>query len=102
MKQEQNPNGINQITSDKKPLTISELAKRHLFDPNHSTTDEEMRNAQLELTGSVGEDKSLYEIDNTTLIPPTEFETKAARESEDDDDNDSGTGRIPNPYDVLG
>ncbi len=37
--------------------TVSELVRRHLRDPNHSTTEEELRNAMLE----TGEPKIIHE-----------------------------------------
>ncbi len=40
----------NSITLPKKE-TIRELAKRHLSDPNHTTTDEEIRNAAVVVDG---------------------------------------------------
>lgn len=85
----------------KKPLTITELAKLHSSDPTHHTTDEELRNATLELTGNVTVDEeSLFEIDNTTVIPPMDFEKEDKTEKKDDSDDTKD--RVPNPYDVLG
>lgn len=82
-----------------KSETISELAHRHLRDENHSTTDEELRNATVELTDSAeDQDKSLYEVDNTTVIPSSVdngLSTDADAKSGDGDDD------VPNPYKVL-
>jgi hypothetical protein len=81
--------------------TISELAHRHLRNENHSTTDEELRNATVELTDSAEvNDTSLYEVDNTTVVPSEtndELNTDVDVKSEDGDDDDD----IPNPYSVL-
>ena len=43
-------NGSETIRPDKvKCETIKELARRHLWDPGHITTDEELKNAILEI-----------------------------------------------------
>ncbi len=42
--------GINQGGQGE---TIRQLARRHLIDQNHTTTDEELKNAILELTNYV-------------------------------------------------
>ncbi len=83
----------------KKPMTISELAKLHLTDQSHTTTDAELRDATLELTESVEVDEeNLYEVDNETVIPAMDFE-KSDEEKRDDDEEDRYAA--PNPYDVL-
>jgi hypothetical protein len=83
-----------------KQETISELARRHMNNEHHTTTDEELKNAQLELTESVEIDnENLTEVDNTTVIPPLPFESNA---KDDADDNDDLDRPIPNPYNVLG
>ena len=94
-------NAVGNATSEeKKPLTISELARLHLTDPNHTTTDEEMRNATLELTENVEVDEeNLYEVDNTTVIPAMSIETSEEENEEGRHDKDEASA--PNPYDVL-
>ncbi len=82
--------------------TISELAHRHLRDENHSTSDEELRNATVELTDDSAEanDTSLYEADNTPVTASEtgdELSAGSDVKSEDGDDDDD----IPNPYSVL-
>lgn len=43
--------------------TISELAQRHIKDRNHTTTDEELRNAKIELSNIASiNTKNLYTI----------------------------------------
>ena len=85
---------------EKKELgeTISELAHRHLQDPNHKTTDEELRNARIELsTPPPTDDENLFEVDNSTVLPHLPGE-------DDQDDNKKESdheGRSPNPYDLL-
>ena len=39
------------VISDQEPgETISELVRRHILDKNHTTSDEELRNAKIELS----------------------------------------------------
>jgi hypothetical protein len=83
--------------------TISELADRHLKDENHTTTDEEIRNAKLEIdetTPDVNGLEKLAEVDNTTIIPPLPGEED--KDKKDKKDDNPGTPHVPNPYDVLG
>jgi G3E family GTPase len=41
--------------------TIAELVRRHIMDKNHTTTDEELRNAQIEFSDIVSlNTKDLY------------------------------------------
>lgn len=81
-----------------KQETIKELADRHLADPSHKTSDEELRNARIVLDESTHvEDESLYEIDNTTLIPPLPFE----KPDEEAEQHIKDEVTPPNPYDVL-
>lgn len=83
-----------------KEETITELAHRHMTDPEHTTTDEELRNAKLEYSDADGVDaetEALFEEDNTTVIPPIPGEEKLT----DNKDNDK-EGDVPNPYEVLG
>lgn len=106
MEQENNKHE-GQEGESKRPLTISELAKRHLADPDHTTTDEEMKNATIELTESVQVDPgNLTEVDNTTVIPPFDFEKdpgeKTREEVKDDEKEKQHKDSPPNPYDVLG
>jgi hypothetical protein len=79
--------------------TISELAHRHLRDEKHTTTDEELRNATVELTDSVEQqDTSLFDVDNTTVIPSATNDDLSTKE---DFKSDDGDGNVPNPYSVL-
>jgi hypothetical protein len=85
--------------------TISELAHRHLNDRNHTTTDEEFRNATLELPDHIKDvpGEELFEVDNTTIIPPLPGEESGGEESiENDKDKEGNNNTVPNPYDVLG
>lgn len=48
--------------------TITQLAQRHLKDKSHTTTDEELRNAKIELSNIIGEKKiHLYTIESITI-----------------------------------
>ncbi len=95
-----------------KTETITELAHRYLKDETHTTSDEELRNAKLELTGNVEEDlENLYEVDHTPVIPSTsdnaeqnsfnkdKEDDKKDKEDKEDDEDEKGT--LPNPYTVL-
>ena len=72
--------------------TISELARKHLTNEHHTTSDEELKNAKLELTGN-GEapDETVTEADNIAIYP-----------GRNDDNKEGGESSAPNPYDVLG
>ncbi|MEJ7676331.1 MAG: hypothetical protein WKG06_00310 [Segetibacter sp.] len=48
--------------------TITQLAHRHLKDKSHTTTDAELRNAKIELSNVVRENKTnLYRIKSFTI-----------------------------------
>ena len=83
--------------------TISELARRHMQDENHTTSDEELKNAEFEVTDNVTVEDSLYEVDNTTIFPAMDSE-KEENDNTDDEKNDEDDDRtsFPNPYSVLG
>lgn len=50
-------------------LTIRQLAQRHLWDQSHTTTDEELKNAMLELTNYLyPNDEDLFRSDNQPSI----------------------------------
>ncbi len=101
MENEKDKPGVNSGNGRKE--TISELADRHLHDQNHTTTDEELRNATVEDDTTVPNlEGSLHEVDNTTVIPPLpgEAEDDNVNESDNEDKKDKYTP--PNPYDVLG
>lgn len=67
--------------------TISELAHRHLLDPNHETTDEELRTVRIEFVdGKIDEKKRLDK----------EEELRGERSDESSKDDD-----IVTSYDVL-
>ncbi len=105
MLNEKDPSSKKPVKKKGKGETISELAHRHLRDQNHTTSDEELRNATVELSDDADRPEgNLYEIDNTTVLPS---------EANDDDDNindtrdnerknkDDNDDNIPNPYKVL-
>ena len=51
--------------------TIRELANRHLKDPNHTTTDEEIRNAKVVIDEMVEMDEDverMFRVDNSTVL----------------------------------
>jgi len=98
----------NPQKNDNKSETITELAHRHLTDEDHTTTDEELRNAKLELTENVKEDpQNLFEVDNTPVIAPShdeieiEEENKTKDEDKEDDEDENEKGDLPNPYNIL-
>ncbi len=96
----------NSDKKDSKSETITELAHRHLTDEDHTTTDEELRNAELELTGNVKEDtQNLFEVDNTPVTAPSQDEIKNEKENkakdEDKEDDEDEKGDLPNPYTIL-
>lgn len=100
MQNEQTSLSDNATPKKGKSETISELAHRHLRDENHTTTDEELRNATVELTDDERtQDNSLYEVDHTTVTSSStedELNTDADIKSGDDANN-----KVPNPYSVL-
>jgi ribosome biogenesis SPOUT family RNA methylase Rps3 len=61
----------NSNTRVPKKETIRELASRHLKDPNHTTTDEEIRNAKVVIDGTdLEDDEMLFETNSTTVPNP--------------------------------
>lgn len=72
-----------------KSMTISELARRHLYDPTHVITDEDLKNARVELTTLHEETSS----DTTTDEGEGEKKEHVVPEKT--------PGTPPNPYDVL-
>lgn len=95
----------NDKQNNSKSETIRELAHRHLLNQNHTTTDEELRNARIELSDrfdtSVEDLNKLSDADNDTVLPAIPFEKNI------ENDNAGVLGLknekepIPNPYDVL-
>jgi hypothetical protein len=49
MDNQENTNSENLTSKSVKMETIRQLAKRHMMDQNHTTTDEELKNAVLDL-----------------------------------------------------
>lgn len=85
--------------SSSKKKTISELAEFHLKNQNHITTDDEIRNAEVEVTGITPDlEGNLSEVNSTTVIPALPGETTTEK-SEKEDEKDKPH---PNAYDVLG
>jgi hypothetical protein len=66
-------------------LTPEELIKKHIQDPNHIITDDEIKNAKV---GEAADDEKT--VDEETTRRKEEIEN----ESPEDD--------LPNPYNVLG
>ena len=95
---ELNPaNSNNNSALENQPETIKELANKHMNDRNHIVTDDEIRNATVELTDT--DTTSTEDLINTrseTLIPPI------AGEPGIDESNDDEAPAPPNPYNVLG
>ncbi|MDB5190815.1 MAG: hypothetical protein JWQ96_378 [Segetibacter sp.] len=99
MQEQQNQAAGNDNKPTSKGETISQLAHRHLADESHVTTDEEFKNARIEFSSPPAQDEeNLFEVDNTTVLPPFPGENSLATE---DDDKDLKR-QSPNPYDLLG
>ncbi len=99
MQNKQTPLPENSKPKKSKGETISELAHRHLRDEKHTTTDEELRNATVELSDSAEpQDASLFDVDNTTVIPSASDDVQSIDE---DVKSDKGEDSVPNPYSVL-
>lgn len=97
-----NTNDSSKIPGTEKAETISELAKRHLTDENHTTTDAEIRNAKVQFSENIHEDaamEELFEADNETVFPPLPGESDIISDTSDEDD--AGKSSPPNPYNVL-
>ncbi len=86
---------------ESKNETITELAHRHLKDENHTTTDEELKNAKVVLSQNIkADEENLFEVDNTTVVPPLSTDKKDNIDDEENDKNEEKS--LPNPYDILG
>jgi hypothetical protein len=100
MQNEQTPLPENIKPKKAKRETISELAHRHLRDEKHTTTDEELRNAMFELSDpEVPEDTSLFEVDNSTVIPSEADNGPGGHKDGNTEEVDQDD--VPNPYTVL-
>ena len=102
---------INDLSKDVnfgKSETISELARRHMTDENHTTSDAEIRNAKVEFSENVHEDpalEELFEVDNETVFPSFSNEEDSPKKDKDEPEHDSDSQAKtspPNPYNVLG
>ncbi len=98
----------NPQKNDNKSETITELAHRHLTDEDHTTTDEELRNARLELTENAKVDtENLFEVDNAPVTASlhdeikNEADNKVKDEDKEDDEDENEKGDLPNPYNIL-
>jgi len=86
-----------------KQETIAELAERHMHNQDHTTTDEEMRNAKVEVDATVPDiEGDLHEVDDTTVIPPLPGEPDDSGVGNGADNDDDDNSAPPNPYTVLG
>ena len=80
--------------------TISELARRHLKDQNHTTSDEELRNARVVLDEAASDmEESSSNSDTRTKELQVEGDNS---ESKKEPKGFEQQGHPPNPYDVLG
>ena len=90
---------------DGKSETIRQLAHRHMLDENHTTTDEELKNARIEFIDDFDtpfEDWSdLSNVDNNTVLPPLPFEQNADNINNKPSDSNTDQKSFPNPYNVL-
>ncbi len=73
-----------------KKETISELAHRHMFDPNHMTTDEELANAMVEFSHVSDGNNGLFEKNYDPLMPGEPVLPAQ-----------NHNVQVPNPYAVL-
>jgi hypothetical protein len=73
-------------TNDDQSLTPKELVKKHMEDPAHVVTDEELKKVK------VGDD----------AVSETELENEAEEKSDEITNEDGRDDDVPNPYDVLG
>ena len=93
-------NNEKQVDTSLKSETVSELVHRHMKDRTHKTTDEELKNATLDLgeDGSV-DDESLFEIDNAPVTNAADDDTN----NHDDVEKNSSNivSPLPNPYKIL-
>ena len=81
----QNNPSSNDRQNEAESLSPDELLHRHLKDPNHQVTDEELRNLKV---GADAEDEN--EVSKAA--------DKIKEEIQQDGNNDS----LPNPYTVVG
>ena len=91
---------------DGKSETIRQLAHRHMLDQNHTTTDEELKNARIEFNDDFDTPfegwSDLSNVDNNTVLPPLPFEQSADNINNKPSDFNTGQTPFPNPYDVVG
>jgi hypothetical protein len=94
-------NNLNQKVT--KGETIRELAHRHLLNKNHTTTDEEIKNARIEFSNnpdsSVLALAPLAQADNDTVLPPLTYDDGSDANENIVSDRDKSP--LPNPYTVL-
>lgn len=88
------PESGNDRENKNRPETISELARRHLKDKSHKTTEEELRNATLELP-------AVADNTNETVDEADNEINKDISVSEDNNVDKEKSKAEPNPYDVL-
>lgn len=95
----ENMQSKNPVKEENKNETITELAHRHAKDEKHTTTNEELKNAKVVLSQNVkADDENLFDVDNTTVIPPFAMEKKDDKDEKNDKDEKMSA---PNPYDIL-
>ena len=91
---------------DGKSETIRQLAHRHMLDENHTTTDEELKNARIEFIDDFDTPfkdwSDLSNVDNNTVLPPLPFEQNADNIYNKPSDSNKHQKSFPNPYNVLG
>ena len=75
-----------------------------MLNPNHTTTDEELKNARIEFSdaGSSFEDlEDLAEADNTTILPHSASEDNDTTTAANNTTSIKKESPVPNPYDVV-
>jgi hypothetical protein len=88
----------NTSQEDGKGETIRELARRHLLNEHHVTTDEELKNAKLELDGEIELNNDRHDLGDADDTPNRNSGNAA---DEIVDDKDPYKTDVPNPYDIL-
>ena len=98
-------NGESNKLNANKGETINELAHRHMLNPNHTTTDEELKNARIEFadnSASFEDLEKLTEVDNSTVLPGLSLENNdSAANCDGNASMNKNESSVPNPYDVL-
>lgn len=86
---------------NQKSETITELAHRHQNNETHTTTDEELRNARVELSNTDNKEIDGFSRENKSTTPATLARADRESEPEQNEEDDEPENRVPNPYNIL-